>query len=117
MKNGNIKRFRLKFWKFNRPSKTIDIEKENIKNGKLCYSLFGEIKYIYNNKDYELSNISNNIKINYNLITDEYTLLLPVVNKTEEIKNKPRNIIVLDPGLRTFMTGLSESEQLSKKNL
>ena len=113
LQNGNIKRFRLKFWKFNRPSKTIDIEKENIKNSKLSYKIFGDIKYKYNNKDFILPKINHNIKINYNSITKEYILLLPITNKTKEIENKPRNIIVLDPGLRTFMTGLTEREQLN----
>ena len=111
LKNGHIKRFRIKFWKLNRPSKTLDIEKENIKNNKLCYNIFGDIKYIYNNSIYELSNIKSNIKINYNSILNEYTLLIPNKNVPKEIKDKPRNIIFLDPGLRTFMTGLSEKEQ------
>jgi putative transposase len=111
LKNGHIKRFRIKFWKLNRPSKTLDIEKENIKNNKLCYNIFGDIKYIYNNSIYELSNIKSNIKINYNSILNEYTLLIPNKNVPKKIKDKPRNIIFLDPGLRTFMTGLSEKEQ------
>ena len=68
---------------------------------------------MYNNKDFILPKINHNIKINYNSITKEYILLLPITNKTKEIENKPRNIIVLDPGLRTFMTGLTERDQLN----
>jgi len=113
LKNGNIKRFRLKFWKNNRPSKTIELEKEHFTKGKLSPTIFGEIKYLYNNKDYKLSEINHNVKVNYNSIKKEYTLLIPITNKTKEIENKSRNIIVLDPGLRTFMTGLSECEQLN----
>ena len=104
LRNGKHKRFRLKFWKNNRPSKTIELEKEHFTKNKLSPKIFGEIKYLYNNKDYKLPNINNNVKINYNSIKQEYTLLIPISNKTKEITNKPRNIIVLDPGLRTFMT-------------
>jgi putative transposase len=109
---GNFKRFRLKFWKNNRPSQTIEIEKENIKNNKLCYNIFNDIKYIYNKKNYELSNINNNIKINYNSILDEYSLLIPETCEPKESKIKSRNIISLDPGLRIFMTGLSETNAI-----
>ena len=113
LKNSHIKRFRIKFWKINRPSKTIDIEKENINGNRLCYKTFGDIKYIYNKKDYQLSEIKSNVKINYNSILNKYTLLIPTKHKTEKLEDKPRNIISLDPGLRTFMTGLSEKEQFN----
>ena len=104
LRNGKHKRFRLKFWKNNRPSKTIELEKEHFSKNQLSPTIFGEIKYLYNNKDYKLPKINHNVKINYNSIKQEYTLLIPISNKTKEIENKPRNIIVLDPGLRTFMT-------------
>jgi len=113
LRNGKHKRFRLKFWKNNRPSKTIELEKEHFSKNQLSPTIFGEIKYLYNKKDYKLPKINHNVKINYNSIKQEYTLLLPISNKTKKIENKPRNIIVLDPGLRTFMTGLSEYEQLN----
>lgn len=107
---GNFKRFRIKFWKYNRPSKTIEIEKQYIRDDKLCPYILGDIKYIYNNQVCVLNDINSNVKINYNSITDEYLLLIPNKHKPKEILNKTRNIISLDPGLRTFMTGLTEYE-------
>jgi putative transposase len=107
---GHFKRFRLKFWKNSRPSKTIDIENQYIKKNLICPKILGTIKYEYNNTNYILNNISSNVKINYNSITNEYLLLVPVKNIPIKDNNKPRNIISLDPGLRTFMTGLSEKE-------
>lgn len=112
LKRNNIKRFRIKFWKNTRLSKTIDIEKCYILNNKICPKILGDIKYEYNNKEYFLNNINNNVKINYNRITNEYLLLIPKDNTPIEIQNKPRNIISLDPGLRTFMTGLTEDETI-----
>jgi transposase len=111
--NGNIKRFRLKYWRNNRCSKTIEIEKEYIRNNKICPHIFGDIKYIYNKEEVDLINIDSNVKINYNSITDEYLLLIPIKTKNKEINNKTKNIISLDPGLRTFMVGVSEKESLN----
>ena len=108
-RKGNIKRFRLKFWKYNRPSKTIDIEKQYIKNNKICYNILGDIKYFYNNEECDLKDIDSGVKINYNSITNEYLLLIPIKTKIKEIK-KNKNLISLDPGLRTYMTGLSDDE-------
>ena len=108
-RKGNIKRFRLKFWKHNRPSKTIDIEKQYIKNNKICYNILGDIKYFYNNDECDLKDIDSGVKINYNSITNEYLLLIPIKTKIKEIK-KNKNLISLDPGLRTYMTGLSDDE-------
>jgi hypothetical protein len=114
MFNGNIKRFRLKFWKFNRPSKIMSIEKIKITDGIFCKSIFEHlepIKYFYDGEPYNINNIDSDFKINYNSITNEYLLLVSV--KTEKINKVNNNkIIVLDPGLRTFMTGLSNNEHL-----
>jgi transposase len=115
MLNGNIKRFRLKFWKHTRPSKIIELEKIKISSGILCKSIFGnleeEIKYIYNGKPYDINQIDSDFKINYNSITNEYYLLVSVKIDKTEINNNGK-LIVLDPGLRTFMTGLSDNENL-----
>ena len=114
---GNFKRFRLKFWKMNRPSQTLEIELGYIRKNKICPNILGEIKYIYNKKEYQLPKILNSVKINYNKITDEYTLIIPQKyeakeDKTKENKDMIANVISLDPGLRTFMTGLSEDSTL-----
>jgi len=115
MLNGNIKRFRLKFWKYTRPSKIIELEKNKISNGILCKSIFGnleDIKYIYNGKLFNINQIDSDFKINYNSITNEYHLLVSVKIDKNEINNNGK-LIILDPGLRTFMTGLSDNENLN----
>ena len=115
MLNGNIKRFRLKFWKHTRPSKIIELEKNKISDGILCKSIFGNleenIKYFYNGKPFDISKIDSDFKINYNSITNEYYLLVSIKINKNEINNNGK-LIVLDPGLRTFMTGLSDNESL-----
>jgi len=108
---NNFKRFRIKYWSINRPSKTIEIEKCYIRNNKICPKIFGDINYLFNNKKYVLENIDSNVKINYNKITDEYTLLIPItINNNENTNTK---LISLDPGLRTFLSGISENEAIT----
>jgi len=110
LNQGYIKRFRIKFWKNNRPSKTIEIEKQYIRDNKVCPNILGNIKYEYNNQEYLLNGINSNVKINFNSITNEYYLLVPITNSPIKEENKYGNFISLDPGLRTFMTGLSETD-------
>jgi transposase len=125
--NNNIKRFRLKFWKYTRPKQVIELEKGKISkidnkdiNSKsiLCKSIFKhlpEIKYIYNSKEYDISNINHDFKISYNSILDEYLLLVPTnVIITNNVNRK--DLVVLDPGLRTFMTGLGDNVMLKIGN-
>jgi putative transposase len=102
----------MKFMKHNKKSKILEIEKQYIKNNMICPYILGDIKYIYNNSEYLLPEITSNVKINYNTNTNEYRLLIPIKNVPVKIENKPRNLIVLDPGLRTFMTGLTDREGL-----
>ena len=101
---GHIKRFRLKFWKNSRPSKTIEIEKQEIKNNKLAFRKLGDINYLYNGESVELigKNIKNNVKINYNEITKKFILLIPIKCIKKKQQNK-KKILSLDPGIRTFM--------------
>ena len=109
---GNMKTFRMKYLKHTRPSQTIDIELSAIRNNKICYSTLGNIKYIYNGKDYVLPEINYGVKINYNKIKNEYSLLIPETETPKAVGHTKNKIVVLDPGLRTFMTGLSEFECL-----
>lgn len=121
----HIKRFRLKFWKYIRPKQVIELEKGKItkknKNDSksiLCKSVFEhlpEIIYIYNGKKYDISNVKHDFKISYNSILDEYELIVPV-EASEIIENNRKDLIVLDPGLRTFMTGLSDDIMLKIGN-
>ncbi len=113
---GNIKRFRLKFWRQNRCSKTIVIENCYILRDMICPNILGEIKYIYNKKDFKLNNIKHNVNINYNNITKEYSLLIPHESSNRSLSFETRNLISLDPGLRTFMTGVNEDNLIKIGN-
>lgn len=118
LRSGNFKFFRIKFWKYTRPSQTIEMEKGKIKDGFICKSIFKDlpkIKFYYNNKEYNLNDVKCDFKINYNSILDKYTLMVPVKIELPCQIGKS-NTIVLDPGLRTFMTGISNNEYISIGN-
>ncbi|MFN9115871.1 MAG: hypothetical protein ACK5XN_37960, partial [Bacteroidota bacterium] len=108
---GNIKRFRLKYWKYNRPSQTIEFEKRLFNEGIFCKTIFenlSPIKYYYNGEEITIDNVTADFKVNYNSILDEYILLLSEAPVETNIERK-KQLITLDPGLRTFMTGLDNN--------
>jgi IS605 OrfB family transposase len=110
-KNGNIKKFRIRYWKLDKTLKMLDIEKQYFKRGSFCYKELGTVKCMYDKGEYKLDNIESGCKIHYNSDTNRYILLVPEkvdIHKTKTVKTK--KIISLDPGLRTFLTGLSENE-------
>ena len=69
----------------------------------------GLVKCVYNGEEFKLDNISSVCKIHYDSDIEKYLLLIP--EKKEVIKTRhTKKVIALDPGLRKFMTGLSENE-------
>jgi transposase len=117
LKNKNIKHFKIKYWKFNKKSKLLEIEPSYFGKNKnnLCYSVFGDIEYLYNKKEYKLKDITSACTIHYNGKINEYNLIIPIKNKTEEIINN-KEFISIDPGIRTFITGISENEVIKIGN-
>jgi IS605 OrfB family transposase len=108
-KNGNIKHFRVRYWRKNRPTKVLAVEPSFFKKNTICKTELGQIKCLYDGKEYKLNNITSTSIIHYNSDTKKYTLRIPT--KLDIIDNKkPFNIVSLDPGIRCFMTGLSENE-------
>ena len=134
LKNGNIKKFRIKYWKIFRPSMTLSVEQSYLTKNQLLFNRLGEINYYYGNQkmklatkeDLNLSNedlLKNNklkmektVKINYNTILKEYFLIIPKEIKTDKINQEKNKFISLDPGLRTFLTGITENKYVEIQN-
>jgi IS605 OrfB family transposase len=130
LQRGYIKKFRLRYWKFNRNYKTMDIEKCYITEDTICPSTLGNMKFRYNAKKYkylknvkykhnnETCTIGTNIVeslIIYDSIKNKY-YLHAVIKIDEQDINKPKKIISIDPGVRNFMTGISENEVVVIRN-
>lgn len=110
-KNGNIKSFRIRYWRKNRKNKILAFDKQCINKKGICYKAFGKIQYMYEGKVYNYNDIQKDFKIQYNSYNNKYILHVPIgINHIDNIKS--HDIISLDPGIRVFMTGLSENESL-----
>jgi IS605 OrfB family transposase len=108
-KRGNIRKFRIRYWRYNRQYKILDIETQLIKNNTICKRVFGDIKCSYDKEEFKLNDIKKACKIYYDTETDKYTLLVPIEITNGNIKNA-KELISIDQGMRTFITGLSEDE-------
>jgi IS605 OrfB family transposase len=107
-KNGHIKKFRIRYWRC-KSKCTMEIEPSYFRKGTLCKKILGQLKGYYNNKLYDFNNIKKACKFSHNRDTNEYYLYVPENCSNENI-NHSREFISLDPGIRTFMTGLSECQ-------
>ena len=116
IRNSNIKHFRIRKWRFNRQQMVMDIEKTAF-HGRdivtLCPRIFGTIKFTYNKSPFNVSTINSECKILFDRIYDRFTLLVPeeIAITSQPVHqgcSAPR-IIALDPGVRTFMTGISDT--------
>lgn len=104
-----IRHFRIRYWRHNRTRKVMEIEPQYFKKNKLCSKIFGEIKYKYNGKDYELGKIKSACTLLFDKEFNQYCLLIPSGAEIEKNKNENK-IGVMDPGIRDFMTLISENE-------
>jgi IS605 OrfB family transposase len=112
-KNGHIRHFRIRYWRHNKLNKILDIDLQYFRGAMICPSVFKKPIYCeLDNKEFDLNKIQNEYKaeckIQYNKLENKFYLFVPEYVKTTINKNK--KIISLDPGIRTFMTGLSEKE-------
>lgn len=112
LKRGNIHYFRIRPVKENKAKQTMVLEGSafSSKLNTFCPSIFNEFKTNKNIKG---------IKINCNLTYDKnkntYTLFVPYEIKHTEDKKKDE-IISIDPGMRTFMTGYTLDNVLNIGN-
>jgi transposase len=102
-----IKHFRIRYWKEDKNTQMMKIEKTQIKNNTIRIKTLGVIKGKYNNKDYNFDEIKNDCILQK--VNNKYYLLIPTEVKKqtrEKIRNK---IISIDPGIRTFNTCITEN--------
>lgn len=111
-KNNNIKHFRIRYWGYNKENRLIKLEKRSFNNGTIRGKILGKIDAEYNSKKYNLSNVKADSFLQYNGREKRYYLYVP--KKINLIKNneKRNEFISCDPGIRTFITGISENRAM-----
>lgn len=109
--NGNIKKFKIRYWRHNKKNKTMEIEKEFIKNNKLLPDVFGNFKLIYNNKPYNLTG-NETVKILYASEIKKYYLLVSekIIPKLE---TKIKKYIAIDQGIKPFISCRTNNELIN----
>ena len=111
-KKGNIKHFRIRYWKYHRCNRILEIEPSFFSKNSICPKVFGIIKATYDNKNFDLQQIHDKYKsackLTYNAKERKYVLYVPMSIHTKQ-NNNENNFISIDPGIRTFLTGISEN--------
>jgi len=75
-KNGNVKRFNIRYMKRDKKSRVMVLEKTCFKEKTFFTSFLG--KEITNTNKFDYSQIDCDSKLHYNKVTNRYTLLVPV---------------------------------------
>ncbi len=107
--DGNIKKFKIKYWRHNKNKKIMEIESESIINNKMFYKVFGDFTYKYNKKDYVLQ--KETLKILYVKDINRYYLLIS--EKINQKETKSTKYIAIDQGLKPFMACRTNDELIS----
>jgi IS605 OrfB family transposase len=116
-KNGFIRHYRIRYKRHeNYCSKSIYIGNDNIlKNGSI--SSLGNLElYEYENKKnkFELcKRTAKSLEIKYVKPLNEYLVYISYQDDKSPIKSSKAEFISLDPGVRTFMTGVTPTDTLS----
>ena len=116
----NIKHFRIRRIKQSKKQKIIHLEKGFFTNDTFCSNALG--KHVKTNDDSNFSDVQTDCTLLYDSLCNRFTLLVPVKIKRDKGKDKGKdkelyeNVIGLDPGIRTFLTGYSEDHILEIGN-
>jgi len=114
LRNGNIKHFRIRYWKITKDFYTLSIEPSYFTKSSICYNILGNVNAFYNNEPFDLNLIKtkykSECKLNYSKSINKYELFIPEKAEVNNIIKERKQFISLDPGIRTFMTGLSNND-------
>jgi putative transposase len=107
-KMGNIKEFRIRFWRTKKENKVMDLEKDNFSKKGIRHLILGEVKGYYNGEQFNFSEVGCDSKLQKK--NGNYYLYVPnLIDKITD--NKTRNkVITIDPGIRRFGTGITENK-------
>ena len=109
-KMGNIKHFRVRYWKKQKTIKIMGLEKNNFKSGSIRKLILGQVKGTYNGKQFKFNSINCDCRIKRE--NDKYFLYVPENINLDEIKinNKKSKQITIDLGLRKFASCITENK-------
>lgn len=118
LREGNIKHFRLRYLKQDKPSKIMRLEARMIRNNALSPRIFGN-SFAIQSRTYtdengvkhklDWNNINQDFLVQYKSMTNEFHLLIPTTEQTNN-EHDIKNSVAGDPGIRTFLTMYSNNK-------
>ena len=109
MFSGLIKHFRIRYWRNQRKTQVMDLEKQDFKNGTIRENILGQVIGYYNSALFDMNTIKCDCRLQYNSQFKEYYLLVPEKVEQQTIVGRSK-FVSLDPGIRTFMTGITPNK-------
>ena len=112
---GNIKKFRIRYWKKDRRMKIMEIEAGYNKDGNVCGPTLGNMlmkscESSNKVKKYELK--PRTVKIHYDSKLKRYIMLTTEKIVQEDNKISEDKYVGIDPGIRKFVTCISNDEAI-----
>lgn len=107
---NNIKNFKVRYWRYNKKTKIMEIEKEFISNGELLQSTFNKFNLKYNKKEYKLTG-NETVTLLYNSESKKYYLL--VAEKIVLKETKFKKYIGIDQGIKPFIACRTNNELIN----
>lgn len=104
-KNGHIKNYKIRPIKQSKKTKIMDIEKCYFSTEGFCKRSLGKM---ITNCNFNFDDVTNDCKLHYNKDKNRFTLLIPI---KQVCKNNDNNeFIAIDPGMKTFLTGITSNK-------
>ena len=106
-RNRNIKHFNIRYIKQSKNTHIMDIEKSFFNKTTFCPRFLG--KKMLNKSNFDYSEITKDCKLHYSKLNNQFTLLIPI-EMEKKSKEHNNSFISIDPGVRTFLTGMSNDK-------
>ena len=110
-KAGNIQHFRLRYWR-KKTLYRLDVEPSYINANGICDKVLGAMKATYDGHLFDWNTVHRTCQVQYDSNDGSFALLVPCDQNAQPPADERKPWIALDPGIRTFLTGLSQSETL-----
>jgi len=118
-KAGHITHFRIRYWKFNKDTKILDVEQQYCNDSTIFSSTLGNVRFRYEGKTYsefknikyqgqKLGSMNCDSKLMYDKLKNKYYLFMPIEIEKTNVENS-NNMISIDLGVRNFINGISEN--------
>lgn len=72
LRNGNIRRFRMRYWRTNRELFRLDVEKSFIKENGICPIVLGPLGAIYDGETYHWNTINHTVQVQYSRLDNRF---------------------------------------------